>query len=113
MKLISVTLLMALVVWSGLPYDRGNRATAADTSKVDAASRQVEHGAKDVGKGFENMGKGIGRVVVEGAKTTGETIQEAGAAAAPQMRQIGEDVKDGATSFGQGVKHFFQRLFGG
>ena len=56
-------------------------AGAADRSKVDHATRQVEHGAKEIGRGkvgpgFRDMFTGIGRTVVEGARFSGETIRE-------------------------------------
>jgi hypothetical protein len=56
-------------------------AGAADKSKVDGATRQVEKGAKEigqgqVGQGFKEMFTGIGRTIVEGAKFSGENIKE-------------------------------------
>jgi hypothetical protein len=56
-------------------------AGAADRSRVDQATQQVEHGAKrigdgHVGSGFKQLFTGIGRTVVEGAKFSGETIKE-------------------------------------
>ena len=50
---------------------------------------------------------------VEGAKLTGEKVKEAGKAAEPPARSAWEKVRDGAVDFGQGVKNFFSRLFGG
>jgi len=54
---------------------------AADKTKVDQATRQVEQGAKqigrgDVGPGFKEMFTGIGYTIVEGAKFSGNTIGE-------------------------------------
>jgi hypothetical protein len=79
-------------------------ALAADESKVNAATRRVETGAKmigrgEIGKGVEETAKGIGYTVVEGAKFTGEKFKEAGKAAGD------------APSFPDGVKNFFTRLF--
>jgi len=56
-------------------------AGAADKSKVDKATRQVEQGAKQigqgkVGEGVKETAKGVGNTVVEGAKFSGETIKE-------------------------------------
>ena len=54
-------------------------ATAADDSKVKAATGQVESGAKKIGQGkvgdgVEETAKGIGNTVVEGATYTGEKL---------------------------------------
>ena len=56
-------------------------AGAADKTKVDQATKQVEQGAKQigqgsVGQGFAGLFKGIGNTIVEGAKFSGETIGE-------------------------------------
>lgn len=56
-------------------------AGAADKTKVDAATKQVEQGAKQMGNGHVGPGvkqtaKGIGNTVVEGAKFSGENIKE-------------------------------------
>jgi hypothetical protein len=56
-------------------------AGAADKSKVDQATNQVERGAKQIGQGSVGSGvketaKGIGNTVVEGAKFSGQTIKE-------------------------------------
>ena len=50
--------------------------------------------------------------MVEGAKTAGEKLKEAGKAAEPQAKTAWEQVRDGAVSFGHGVKNFFTRLAG-
>ncbi|MBI4636344.1 MAG: hypothetical protein HY727_08340 [Candidatus Rokubacteria bacterium] len=89
---------------------------AADDSKVKAATRQVETGAKKIGdgkilEGVEETAKGIGETVVEGAKFTGEKLQESGKAAEPQAKSAWDNVRDGAVAFGQSVKGFFSRLF--
>jgi len=67
---------LALVV--GLAPGEG---TAADRTKVDQATRRVEQGAKqigrgDIGPGFKEMFTGIGHTIVEGAKFSGKTIAE-------------------------------------
>ena len=59
----------------------GGVAGAADKTKVDQATKQVEQGAKqigrgDVGPGFKEMFTGIGYTIVEGAKLSGNTIGE-------------------------------------
>jgi len=56
-------------------------AGAADKTKVDQATKQVEQGAKQIGQGNVGTGtketaKGIGNTVVEGAKFSGQTIKE-------------------------------------
>ena len=58
----------------------GEGATA-DRTKVDQATRRVEQGAKqigrgDIGPGFKEMFTGIGHTIVEGAKFSGRTIAE-------------------------------------
>jgi len=86
-------------------------APAADESKVKQATRQVEQGAKKLGEGIEDTAKGIGKTTVEGAKAAGEKLKESGKAAEPQAKRAWENVRDGAVSFGQGVKSFFSRMF--
>ena len=54
---------------------------AADKTKVDQATEQVEQGAKRIGQGkvgpgFKEMFTGIGRTIVEGAKFSGNTMAE-------------------------------------
>jgi len=54
---------------------------AADTTKVDQATKRVERGAKQIGQGqvgpgFKEMFTGIGQTIVEGAKFSGENIKE-------------------------------------
>jgi hypothetical protein len=56
-------------------------AVAADKTKVDEATKQVEQGAKQIGQGsvgpgFVGLFKGIGNTIVEGAKFSGQTIGE-------------------------------------
>jgi len=87
-------------------------ASRADDSKLKDATGQVESGAKTIGSGIEDTAKGIGKTVVEGAKTAGEKLKEAGKAAEPQAKTAWEQVRDGAVSFGHGVRNFFTRLAG-
>ena len=89
---------------------------AADDTKVNAATSQVESGAKKIGQGKigEGIGetaKGIGNTVVEGAKFTGEKFRESGQAAEPQAKSAWTNARDGAVAFGHSVRNFFQRLF--
>ncbi len=56
-------------------------ARAADKSQVDRATKRVENGAKQIGRGqvgpgFKEMFTGVGHTVVEGAKFSGENIKE-------------------------------------
>lgn len=56
-------------------------ASAADKSKVDGATKQVERGAKQIGRGevgpgVKEMFTGVGHTIVEGAKFSGENIKE-------------------------------------
>ena len=56
-------------------------AAAADKTKVDAATKRVEKGAKQIGQGqvglgFREMFAGVGHTIVEGAKFSGENIKE-------------------------------------
>lgn len=106
---ISMALLLALAASPSL---------AADDSKVKAATRQVESGARKlgegkIGEGVEQTAKGIGNTVVEGAKFTGAKVKESGEAAQPKAKSAWESTKDGARAFGQSVKRFFSRLFSG
>jgi hypothetical protein len=111
MRVPTVVLAGALLLGSCLP------AVAADDSKVKAATRQVETGAKKIGdgkigEGVEETAKGIGHTVVEGAKFSGEKIKEGGQAAEPKAKSAWEHLRDGAVDVGRGVKNFFGRLFG-
>ena len=105
-----VPVVMSAVLLAALP------ALAADESKVNAATQQVETGAGkvgqgEIGKGVEETAKGVGNTVVEGAKFTGEKFKDAGKAAAPPAKSTWENVKDGTSSFGSTVKNFFTGLF--
>ena len=56
-------------------------ACAAEKTKVDQATAQVEQGAKQIGQGkvgpgFKGMFTGIGHTIVEGAKFSGNTMGE-------------------------------------
>jgi hypothetical protein len=56
-------------------------AGAADRTKVDQATKRVEQGAKQIGRGeigpgFKEMFTGIGHTIVEGAKFSANTIGE-------------------------------------
>lgn len=111
MRLPTAVLASALVLGLCLP------AFAADESKVKAATKQVETGAKKIGEGkigqgIEETAKGIGNTVVEGAKFSGEKIKEGGKAAEPKAKSAWEQVRDGTVDFGKSVKNFFSRLFG-
>jgi hypothetical protein len=110
MKALALALVVAILAWPVLPV------AAADDTQVKDATRSVETGAKKigegkVGQGVEETAKGIGKTVVEGAKYAGEKLKESGKAAEPQAKSAWESTKDGAVSFGQGVKNFFQNLF--
>ena len=90
---------------------------AADDTKVKAATRQVEQGAKTigdgkVGTGAEETAKGVGNTVVEGAKYTGDKLKESAKAAEPQAKDAWSSLKESANSFGTSVKNFVTRLFG-
>lgn len=91
-------------------------AAAADRAPVDAATRQVERGASQIGQGkvlegASETAKGIGNTVVEGAKYTGQRLDEAGKAAAPEAKTAWERTKEGAVAFGSSVREFFGSLF--
>jgi hypothetical protein len=102
----AVALSLSVVLWWPLA------ASSADDARLKDATRQVDRGAKTIGSGIEQTAKGVGHTVVEGAKTAGERLKEAGKAAEPQARTAWEQVRDGAVSFGQGVRNFFTRLVG-
>lgn len=113
-RIISVLALGAVVAWA-LP------AAPADESKVKAATKQVESGAKKLGQGTlgdgaEETARGIGKTVVEAGKFTGEKFKEAGRAAEPKAKGSWANLKEGnvresANAFGESVKGFFTRLF--
>jgi hypothetical protein len=71
---VAPVVLAAVALSSGL-------VEAADKTKVDRATRQVEDGAKRIGQGqigpgFRQFFMGIGQTVVEGAKFSGANIKE-------------------------------------
>jgi hypothetical protein len=91
-------------------------AIAADDSKVKAATEQVERGAKKIpdgkiGEGTGETAKGIGNTVSEGAKYSGEKLNEAGKAAEPPAKTAWGDAREGAVAFGQSVTGFCTNLF--
>ena len=94
----------------------GGTVSAADDSKVKAATGQVETGTKklgqgEIGEGVTETAKGIGNTVVEGAKYSGEKLKESGKAAEPEAKSAWDNARDGAIHFGRSVKNFFTRLF--
>jgi len=104
-------MLVALLAPAGM-------ASAADDTKVKAATNQVETGAKKIGQGkvgdgVEETAKGIGNTVAEGAKYTGEKFKDAGKAAEPEAKSTWTNMKETANSIGGTVKNFFTKLFGG
>src|SRR5512132_2592345 len=86
-------------------------AAMADDTKAKQGAQQVESGAKQIGQGVQDTAKGIGQTVVGGAETAGERIREAGRAAEPEAKSAWTKTKEGAVSFGHGVKNFFTKLF--
>ena len=104
-----IVLGLAVLTWLGLS---SNLPCAAETSKAGSTTKQVEGGAKQVGRGVEDTARGVGNTVVEGAKVAGEKMQEAGKTAQPQVEDTLNKVKDGAESAGTNVKNFFNKLFG-
>jgi len=100
---------LAVLTWLELS---SSLPCAAETSKAGSATKQVESGAKQVGRGVEDTARGVGNTVVEGAKVTGEKLQEAGKTVQPQVEDTVDKVKDGAESAGANVKNFFNKLFG-
>ena len=91
-------------------------AVAADDSKVNNATDQVESGAKKisdgkVGEGIAETATGVGKTVSEGAKYSGEKLKEAGKAAAPPAKTAWGHARDGAVAVGHTVKGFFASLF--
>jgi hypothetical protein len=85
-------------------------AMAQDT-KARQGAQQVESGARQIGQGVQDTARGIGKTVVGGAETAGEKIKEAGRAAEPEAVSAWTKTKEGAVSFGHGVKNFFTSLF--
>ncbi len=104
-----LAMVLAVLMCFGLS---GHFAYAADTSKVEPATKQVEHSAQQVGQGVERTAKGVGNTVVEGAKVTGQTLQKAEKSAQPQVENAWNKVRNGAEAAGASVNNFFHRLFG-
>jgi hypothetical protein len=86
-------------------------AAPADDTKARQGAQQVESGARQIGQGVQDTAKGIGKTVVGGAETASEKIKEAGRAAEPEAKSAWTKTKEGAVSFGHGVKNFFTNLF--
>ena len=84
---------------------------AADDSKMNQGTKQVESGGKQIGHGVVDTAKGVGNTVVGGAEVAGEKIKDAGEAAKPKATNAWESVRDGTVSFGRSVKTFFTTLF--
>jgi len=83
----------------------------ADDTKAKEGAQQVESGARQIGQGVQDTAKGIGKTVVGGAETAGEKIKDAGRATEPEAKSAWTRTKEGAVSFGHGVKNFFTTLF--
>ena len=108
--------ILVIVLVGVLSFAWHPAAFAADDTKVKGATRQVEEGAKKIGKGEVGAGvketaTGIGGTVVEGAKFTGEKFKESAKAAEPPAKSAWEHTRDGAAAFGHSVKQFFSNLF--
>src|SRR3989304_6649578 len=112
--IVTALAVLALAVGSTWAHDESESAKAK--VKVDAATKQVETGAQkigdgEIGEGVEELAKGIGNTVVEGAKFTGEKLKDAGKAAEPPAKRAWAKGKGGAGSFGTGARTFFTRVF--
>ena len=110
--------LIVTLTFSALAGLGSGPVPAADSTRVDAATQQVELGAQQIGQGQVLVGagelaKGIGKTVVEGAKFTGQKLAEAGRAAGPDAKTAWDRTKEGAVAFGSSVRDFFVDLFGG
>ena len=112
--------IMAALLLAGLPasvraedVDKPADSKTTDTSKVDAAKKQVETGAKQAGEGNKETAKGIGNTVVEGTKVAGEKIKGEAREVEPQAKSAWEKTRDGAADAAESVKNFFKRLFNG
>jgi hypothetical protein len=86
-------------------------ALAADDSKVNAATNQVESGYGKVVEGVGETAKGVGKTASDGAKYSAEKVKEAGQAAEPSAKTAWGHARDGAVGFGHTVKGFFTNLF--
>ena len=77
-KILWAWVAFAVIAATALGSEEG---VAADKSKVDRATKRVESGAKQIGRGqigpgFKEMFAGIGHTVVEGAKFSGANMKE-------------------------------------
>ena len=103
--------LQALVCVFPLSLLAAGFALAADDSKVNAATKQVESGYGKVAEGVGETAKGVGKTASDGAKYSAEKVKEAGQAAVPPATTAWGNVRDGAVGFGHTVKGFFTNLF--
>src|SRR2546430_17684754 len=86
--------IMAALLLAGLPasvraedVDKPADSKTTDTSKVDAAKKQVETGAKQAGEGIKETAKGIGNRGGERTKGDGEKTKAAGREREPGASQ--------------------------
>ncbi len=93
-----IMICLVVLMWVGLS---STLPCAAETSQVNAVTKQVESGARQVGRSVEDT-----------AKVAGEKVQDARRAAQPQAENTFNKVKDGAESAGTSVKNFVNKLFG-
>src|SRR5215468_6744487 len=98
--MITTRLFVAAIALTAFVAALAAPATAADESKVKAAGREVETGAKKIGDGklgtgVEETAKGVGHSVVEGTKFAGEKVKESGNAAGPPAKSAWQHLKDG------------------
>ena len=119
--MVTTRLFVAVLALTALIGSLAAPALAADESKVKAAGREVDTGAKKIGEGklgtgVEETAKGVGHTVVEGTKFAGEKVKEGGQAASPPAKSAWQHLKDGnvkqsADAFGSSVKNLFTRMF--
>src|SRR5215813_9012858 len=119
--MMTARLLVAAIALIALLGSIATPSIAADESKVKAAGREVDTGAKKIGEGklgtgVEETAKGVGHTVVEGTKFAGEKVKEGSQAASPPAKSAWQHLKDGnvkqsADAFGSSVKNFFTRMF--
>src|SRR3989442_7672543 len=108
---------MTLVFACVLLFVLAPPAFGADDSKVKAATKEVETGARKigegkVGQGVEETAKGIGKTIVEGAKFTGTTLKETGDKVGEKAKEAGDAVGPKAKGAWEQVRSVFSRLFG-
>ena len=110
MKFLLVVLsVMVLLAPAGL-------TSAADDSKVKAATQQVETGAKkigdgQVGTGVEADGQGHRQHGRRGREVHRREAQGVGQGGRAQAKSSWTSFKESANSFGHSVKNFFTTLF--